>query len=406
MIQIACAFVLLALTFRSGGLIDEYQTRAFSAPSEWLRNQGYLLSAVSLITVSLIFVVAIPSGRLVAAPTLLYFYIAFLLFTRLRLVESSDGIKNIWLSIGLGSIVIAFFGVLLPSAIRSGVISAKQLVLSIPLGALFWSVISLYEYWRNGANAEWQGRFLGISGHPNHAGFICAIGAIAVIGFLLRSRVKYARLLLSLILMLFLYLLYWTGSRGAIVMLVVGISAQIFERRITMIISVLVVILSLLFVLGKYDMTQFENAVDSRIVSGENTRLEAWESLWTSFVSNPIIGVGDGVAYTENSYLLTLARTGVFGMVPFSIFWGMVLLRSYRMLGRDEPGAVTYRIVGSLLLALLISGLFEGVLKDELSFVIFSAYFLVAVPEISVPYGIRGPSSRHYRSQISKAMPS
>jgi hypothetical protein len=121
--------------------------------------------------------------------------------------------------------------------------------------------------------------------------------------------------------------------------------------------------------------------IASRLLDVSDTRSQAWGEMLRQFRRSPLVGVsGEEAQYSENSYLLVAARTGLIGIIPFTI--GMIIvassllklqrLRSY--LGEEKLLAdlITASITG-----LAVGGMFEGYLYATFSFPLFSTFIFL-----------------------------
>src|SRR3954466_5984180 len=112
--------------------------------------------------------------------------------------------------------------------------------------------------------------------------------------------------------------------------------AMFLNRKIAaVLISVIAIGLIWVIVTGSHIKAP-EDIDDVRALSTENTRLDAWESMWTSFSENLLLGAGSQVIGSENSLLLILARTGLVGGIPFMLSCSLMIYEAYRLLGRTN----------------------------------------------------------------------
>jgi len=371
--------LLFSLTFRSWNYTDEFFFRALSPPTEWLRENGYGISGMLLILVAAYYSYRGPAGSFRMVWTPMYVQLAPVIIFRLKLNFENGETKGMLLSLALAVTVAVCFGASIPSALRCRILTSRGINLAIFATGILWSGVSLFEWEYNEAAVVWNTRFQGIAGHPNHAGLLLAICGIVGVGLAVIAERKAIRVLYAIGALIMLLLIYWTASRTAVVVFVVGVTALILERRRAVVIIALMMAAVCGTILSGMFMQAPDSMEDIRVVSTQNTRLEVWENLWTTFTKNVGIGAGETVVGSESSVLLILARTGLVGGIPFAISCWLMLREAYRMLGcrEGEKRVTDPRIAGAIIIAVLAGGVFEGYLKDEFSFPIYTVYLLL-----------------------------
>lgn len=209
-------------------------------------------------------------------------------------------------------------------------------------------------------SVEERVRYRGELQDPNEVSLtICAGGLSLLIGFLLRKRTPFALVYTGAGVVLVVLTLFKTQSRGGLVSMML-VPAVYLARRygVRALIGVGLVALPVLLSGGR---------------SGENAdmstqqRYEAWSSGLAMFKRSPVFGVGARLfnehhyLTAHNSFVLTLAETGLVGMILFvTIIYLTVktLVVGLRVLA-PIPSAQVASVWGMALLASLCGILFQ-----------------------------------------------
>lgn len=188
-----------------------------------------------------------------------------------------------------------------------------------------------------------NGRFIGIHNDPNFCGLFLSISAISCITLLIRNNVKWwAKIFYTILLLLTLYFLFLTGSRGAMLSVLLVLFVFFLRSQIKMkwkVIIILLVVwlvhLAYNYVLSLPDFVDFEESPLDFVISrfkpdrleGGSSRTLIWGKVWERITESPVylfITLGREAAmagfsndFTHNSYLDFLVY---FGIIPGSLF--------------------------------------------------------------------------------------
>lgn len=194
-------------------------------------------------------------------------------------------------------------------------------------GAGFGGLAPMYEPQADGSTML-RVRAYGIYSGPNEVGTIAAVGII--LGMYLVRRHKTNPVIVPLAigaLYLFGNVLFWTGSRAAILMGMAGLAAMLFSKYKRLFQIMLVTAPPLLILFMKIVGGRFAS------MGGEGSaykRVRAITECLRLFKRNPLFGVGRDRAYDaiglhmppHNSFVQLAAETGLFG---FSFYVGCFL---------------------------------------------------------------------------------
>ncbi len=187
-------------------------------------------------------------------------------------------------------------------------------------------------------------------GQANHAAGLFALATATGLGMTLKPRYR----ALGLALAIFSTLAIWpTGSRSGALAWAVGIGAFSLVC-----VPALRWWASPLLVLGLAAVPGSFWAAHSAPGSSMHDRLVAWKSALSTVDHYPLLGLGAGArhrSYYDNHYLMTLAESGLVGMVLLLA----LLLGLARALGHASGARLDWRAVGALagLAALMVHGL-------------------------------------------------
>lgn len=197
---------------------------------------------------------------------------------------------------------------------------------------------------------------VGIFQDPNDLAQILGVGAVLCVYGMEISRRRWLRWVWLAPVMVMLYGIYLTHSRGGILSLMAGLGMLLLARfgwKKALLLGVIAMAaVTAMFV-------RSTSAISTREVSAQS-RIQLWSDSLVALRQNPIFGVGGG-AFTEqagqvshNSFLQAFAETGVLGgMLFFTAFfaaiWGIQRLRAQRLVILDFQLA---RLAPALLAAL------------------------------------------------------
>jgi hypothetical protein len=376
-VALALLGLFISLTFRQGGLIEEFENRGLSPTTEFLRSNGYYITGGIILVCAGLMVSIRKSFGSSLGVSVIAVNVLFLAALRVRDSSQQGNITMAWLAVVLALSIVVVLAWLLPAIILAGEFRGIHALKVIHLSALAWAMISIAEWLRSSHSAEWVGRFLGISGHPNHAGTIAAIGFLAGFALFRATPAGWHKGGLAIGASVFIVLLFWSGARSALVLCFTGLVWQLLAKKVAGLVIPCFLLLVSVLILSTI-LPEDSNADGVlRAISMKNTRAEAWSVLWKAFVENPVVGTGVA-EFSENAYLVILARSGLVGGSIFISFWIIAIIK---VVSANKAESIGERRVDDGLTSIVIGtisvGLFEGVLKDELSFPIFSVYLAI-----------------------------
>ncbi|MBA3540467.1 MAG: O-antigen ligase family protein [Deltaproteobacteria bacterium] len=225
-------------------------------------------------------------------------------------------------------------------------------------------------------SVEGRVRYIGELHDPNEVALVISTGALSMlIGFMLRKRGVGAQLALAAGVVLVVWTVLMTQSRGGLIVALMVPGVYVIRRYgLISLIPAGLLALPVLMLTGR---------------SGESAdmstqlRYEAWAAGLQMFRQSPLLGTGGPKTFTDhhfiaahNSYVLTLAEMGLPGLFLFvtviylSIKTVIVGLRELR----DVPGTNAAQVWGMALLASLFGAVFQ---INTLSFAYHSALWIL-----------------------------
>lgn len=201
------------------------------------------------------------------------------------------------------------------------------------IGYLLSAMLFLFFYYF-GNNVYYElgrlGVFEGIN--PNTAGNIISISLIIIFFFVsedLLSIGKIRFIILSAVPGLF-FLMIETGSRGALIYLIVGIFFYLLLSQIRLKWKIVIIFLMILISISIISYLSTSEVFQNRWVYSDISQIGGRKYLWTIgfklFLEKPIIGHGDGGLWSvmnedpHNLYLVTLITSGIVGFLFFCVF--------------------------------------------------------------------------------------
>lgn len=266
-------------------------------------------------------------------------------------------------------------------------------------GALF-CISGLYQWVINPSEAIWADRFMGITGNANHSAMILAAAIPPTVYLFLRSGgVRAMRIFTAALTAVMVVMLMWTGSRTGFVVAVFGL-VMLFRLRLGKMAVAIVCCGVFAFLMLSILNDSGILTIAGRLTSFDDTRSAAWASMYDQFRSSPLIGVsGEEAAFSENSYLLVLSRTGIVGALPFAISVVLVLGALIR-LQRLRPYLGDQVLLADLATAgigsLALGAMFEGYLYATYSFPLFALWVYAGLALFAIDYG----QARAYQMQF------
>jgi hypothetical protein len=248
---------------------------------------------------------------------------------------------------------------------------------------LIFVVLNLYQFVLNRQAITFtQGRFLGTTGNPQHAGVLLA-ALIPCLMFTIQSSAgrRFTKYLWMALLLAVMYFLVLSGSRTGLIM--GAVSILLFYRnngsawfRIIGVIALLAAI-TIPFLQPESlssSSTGIDANVSDRFSSTSNTREGVWGGMWNSFMDNMLFGAplqSERMGYGENSWLAVAANLGLMGFIPMLLMgWeSLKLIGQLYRLGERQP---YYFFQSSTIIAglgsMLIGSCFEAFLLGNITF--------------------------------------
>lgn len=294
---------LRAYTYAS--TMGEGEAKAPFAPGlQSVANNSIPLSLL-LVTLSslLLLYLKLPRANKVGKNSLLYAY--FVMISLLGILRASVAhFENLLRSAGF-IIVVAYV-----YFVSTRTIGCRFLSRSFFYGAVIFALLNAYQAVQNSSILFWNNRFCGVTSHPNHMGVYCAVFALIALNetLLYSGKVKIFNLA---VLLTYAWCVLLTGSRTALIAFVVGSAYWLYANRRIVNIKRLVVPFVLVGLCGWIflNVTQRSGA-EVRVISGTDTRSDAWASMYQVFSENMWIGAGTTVK-SESSLFASFVFGGV-----------------------------------------------------------------------------------------------
>ena len=228
-----------------------------------------------------------------------------------------------------------------------------------------------------------QGRFMGTTGNPQHAGVLLA-ATVPCLMFMIQNlpRWNFAKFLWVATLMVTIYFLVLTGSRTGLLM--GGISILLFYRNnggawVKVLLFLAIAAALIVPFLGADSLSSSSTGLDAKVsdrfTSTNNTRADVWDGLLTTFSENIVFGApleyGNRLGYAENSWLSAGATLGLFGFIPMMMVgWESVkMIWKLNQLGnRDSYYFFQSSTVIAGLGSMLVGSCFEAYLLGNITF--------------------------------------
>ncbi len=261
---------------------------------------------------------------------------------------------------------------------------------------------TIYQLAMNASAIKVQGRLMGTTGNPQHAGTILAlcIPAICYMVITRTERFRWRFIAAGLVGIMVVFLL-WSGSRTCVGMAAISLIVLFRFQFRRVLLMALVGGISVAAVFYFYRGT--DDIVNEHLISTEDTRSAVWAGQFHDFMRAPLFGSLEQGSFGvgENSYLATASNFGIFGTAPLLLSvgltsWGMI--RLWRCRARLGQHAMLAELIVAGLLAAGVGALFEGYLVATLAFPMYFVYiyqgmlyFLLQVAES--PQFVQVPAS-------------
>jgi hypothetical protein len=257
-------------------------------------------------------------------------------------------------------------------------------VKSIAVAGLIFVVANTYQYVLNPYAVTFtQGRFLGTTGNPQHAGVLLA-ATIPCLMFLIQGipSWNFPKIFWSALLVVTMYYLLLSGSRTGILMSIVSIlfffrnNGQAWFRIILFLALAAALVVPFLQPENlSASSTGIGTNVSDRFTSTNNTREGVWAGLLNTFMENIVFGSplaqGSRLGYGENSWLSVGATLGLVGFIPMMMM-GWESLKMIWQLNQLANRNSYYFFQSSAVIAglgsLLVGSCFEAFLLGNITF--------------------------------------
>ena len=205
--------------------------------------------------------------------------------------------------------------------------------------------------------------------NKNGVGASLAVALIVCCELWFGARTRKSKLGLSLAFLLITIGLFMTLSRGAWLGAVVGLFVLCAVRRQILLLGRVVALSIPLLVIAWMslppNLKTYTTGFDSSKHENIRLRYESLDIAVRNFEKNPLLGVGVGLRKeydATNVAMLTLAETGVLGLLTFALIHLVVLGSAWqlqRRLTRDDPLFPFVALGGALLLSRLAHGMVD-----------------------------------------------
>lgn len=331
----------------------------------FLKNNN-LFFGVLFVAISLIGIIKNLNKKVyIGYISILFIYINTLFTIRIFFESFEQGMKL------LQSLIIYIFFLLGLVFLRSNLNInnySDKIIKSLYFFSIFYTSVSMINYIFGYGFSSGIDRYFGVTTHPNFSAVQQGLMTIILLYFFIRK----INIIRFLILILGFYLLLITGSRTGVLLFAFGaLTLLLLERRFSLFNKVLTGIFITLFSIIYFVYFSFSN----RLLEGENTRSEAWESMVVMISEKPIIGYGEFVGYSENSYMRSMIVYGI----PLSLFYFILLIYvGYKLFifSRHNDRLI---IFFAIYVSLMVSAIFEGFIIDLWSMPKFMLLILVYI---------------------------
>ncbi|MFW1754216.1 O-antigen ligase family protein [Acinetobacter wanghuae] len=236
-------------------------------------------------------------------------------------------------------------------------------------GFIFF-LVNYYIYFSGMGYVYGFNRFFGSTAHPNFLGVQSAI-CFCLMSYYLFKGNYFIKFLSLLILFGFLYLVFLSGSRTALVFIFIYmyVSSLFFFRYKTLFILISTIFFSFVyFIIDKFVFFLSSDVYD-RGAGGSNTRSDAWLIMLNAIYERPFIGYGLFNGASENSYFRLAANYGIF----YAFFYILLLIFALFSLVKkikikqDVNSRLMNCIFFGVFISLVTCGMLEGYLSDYFS---------------------------------------
>ena len=378
---LAVSIVFFTLCF--GYLDSNFFDNTLIGPLQALRDSSRPLTVIFLFSLCLS---APRTDRGWRMSFVLFATLAFYVFQSmylLRLLLAGESVRSI---LGILTDGLLFVGIVygLGRRIQSQ-LDVDSILRALSIASALFLACNIMQLGFGYGQAIGQGRFMGVSGNPQLAGFVCAVFVIVNCYSHSRSSLKswmsyYHAIQIGLLLML----IVWSGSRMSALSVAVGL-IFFYRLRIGKILVFGIVSGIVLFIA----VSLFPDSLTKvdRFTSGLDTRSAVWAARIDDFKSNPLFGTigaqnDQEVNASESSYLSTAALMGITGLLllaltVFSMVASAIKCWIHRRCTNFSTESADIVIAGIAMI--LFASIFEGFFLGILSMAVVFLYLLLAI---------------------------
>ena len=378
---LAVSIVFFTLCF--GYLESNFFDNTLIGPLQALRDSSRPLTVIFLFSLCLS---APRTDRGWRMSFVLFATLAFYVFQSmylLRLLLAGESVRSI---LGILTDGLLFVGIVygLGRRIQSQ-LDVDSILRALSIASALFLACNIMQLGFGYGQAIGQGRFMGVSGNPQLAGFVCAVFVIVNCYSHSRSSLKswmsyYHAIQIGLLLML----IVWSGSRMSALSVAVGL-IFFYRLRIGKILVFGIVSGIVLFIA----VSLFPDSLTKvdRFTSGLDTRSAVWAARIDDFKSNPLFGTigaqnDQEVNASESSYLSTAALMGITGLLllaltVFSMVASAIKCWIHRRCTNFSTESADIVIAGIAMI--LFASIFEGFFLGILSMAVVFLYLLLAI---------------------------
>jgi len=212
-------------------------------------------------------------------------------------------------------------------------------------------------------------RFIGMGANPQFMACLSAFQVLCAIWLVYYGTIV-SRVLWIAIAIAGVSVIAAAGSRTGLLLLALGLGI-ISVRRFGRIVVVVPVALLSVFLLNLLVEAIGIELPFARLVSGDNTRQQAWGILVNQFISSPLVGVGTGASEkSENSLLYAAASHGVLAFMVLVAFIAWTIGRCTTLVRRTFGTPEIHPYVDlfvAMVLMYLAGAIFEGYMIARVS---------------------------------------
>lgn len=241
----------------------------------------------------------------------------------------------------------------------------KNILVSFAVGAVLFALSGLYFFYEG--SMEEMNRLTAFTSHPIGFGQVCGISAAILLCLVFTSRMK-MRWLLSPVLVLVVYLTVLTGTRGALVALILAATVLAvvgFRRHPTSAVLAACAAAVAIFLAFQYAPIGYtERFYATRETLLQEERLSLWNSGYHMFMNSPFIGGGAGAFheyvggmhyYPHNIFVEIGAELGLLGLAVFLAFLVLTLKSALSVVLSAGPDEEVRQVMLVLLVCFVFS---------------------------------------------------